>query len=258
MSKEAKVAAGLFLGVVLIGLVWVYATGETQPVITSGESLADAFAPPTTPDGAADTLHPSPQQTPPAVEPVAPAAPPPPSESTPDRLTRLDDPRPVQDLSTGAGDGQDFEQHIVRKGDSLASIANLYYQGARERPEVYLRLLQDANLTVVDPQALPANSVILIPPDPYEAAPPVSRPVTLPAATATPGERTVDAPRRTDASTSRPREYVVQSGDTFYGIAGKVLGTPSRWRELFELNRELVRDEPRNLRPGQRLRLPDA
>jgi nucleoid-associated protein YgaU len=54
------------------------------------------------------------------------------------------------------------------------------------------------------------------------------------------------------------RTYVVKAGDTFYDIAREVLGSASRWKELFELNRDLVHGDPKRLRAGQVLTLPAA
>lgn len=54
-----------------------------------------------------------------------------------------------------------------------------------------------------------------------------------------------------------PRGYVVKDNETFYTIARKLYGDSGRWRELFELNRELVKGRPQRLRAGMELRLPD-
>jgi len=50
-------------------------------------------------------------------------------------------------------------------------------------------------------------------------------------------------------------EYEVQSGDTLWLIAEQVYGTPSRWRDLYEANRDLI-SNPNMLRTGMRLRVP--
>ena len=53
------------------------------------------------------------------------------------------------------------------------------------------------------------------------------------------------------------KTYQVRTGDSFYRIARTVLGDSKRWKELYELNRKVVRDDPKTLRPGQVLTLPE-
>lgn len=72
---------------------------------------------------------------------------------------------------------------------------------------------------------------------------------TSPPPTATPAP--TPKPTATVEPTTGPRTYTVQSGDTLVGIAGE-FGTT--WQALAELN-EL--DDPRRLRVGQVLQLPD-
>src|SRR5690606_37691488 len=50
--------------------------------------------------------------------------------------------------------------------------------------------------------------------------------------------------------------YTVQSGDTLSAIAQRHYGKASRWREIFEANRDQI-DDPDLIRPGQVLLLPD-
>jgi nucleoid-associated protein YgaU len=76
-------------------------------------------------------------------------------------------------------------------------------------------------------------------------------PATRPAA---PGAATRPAQASTDVS-EKYREYTVQKGDTLTRIAARELASAARWREIFELNRELL-DEPEDLREGMKLRLP--
>lgn len=52
------------------------------------------------------------------------------------------------------------------------------------------------------------------------------------------------------------RTYKVQSGDSFFGIAKTQLGNGARWKELFELNKALVKGDPNRLRPGMVLTMP--
>jgi nucleoid-associated protein YgaU len=51
--------------------------------------------------------------------------------------------------------------------------------------------------------------------------------------------------------------YTVQSGDTLSAIAQRHYGKASRWREIFDANRDQIED-PDLIRPGQVLRLPAA
>ncbi len=73
--------------------------------------------------------------------------------------------------------------------------------------------------------------------------PQVRQPVTQPAARATPPP----APGG--------RTYVVQSKDTLYSISAKLYGTNTRWRDLYEANRDQLR-EPGAIRVGMVLRVP--
>lgn len=57
------------------------------------------------------------------------------------------------------------------------------------------------------------------------------------------------------ADGSASGSYTVQSGDTLSAIAQRHYGKASRWREIFEANRDQL-DNPDLIRPGQVLRLP--
>ncbi len=52
-------------------------------------------------------------------------------------------------------------------------------------------------------------------------------------------------------------EYQVQKGDCLYGIARTQLGSGARWAEIFELNREVIKD-PSLIYIGQVIKLPGA
>ena len=49
--------------------------------------------------------------------------------------------------------------------------------------------------------------------------------------------------------------YEIQSGDTLWGIASKILGNGSKYPEIFEANREVIKD-PDLIYPGQKIRIP--
>ena len=52
-----------------------------------------------------------------------------------------------------------------------------------------------------------------------------------------------------------PRIYVVQQGDTLSQIAKTAYGDATRWREIYEANKDEIKD-PKIIRPGQELRIP--
>ena len=49
--------------------------------------------------------------------------------------------------------------------------------------------------------------------------------------------------------------YVVQKGDTLSSIAKKLLGSSSKWRDIYELNKDLIKD-PNLIRNGWKLKIP--
>lgn len=59
------------------------------------------------------------------------------------------------------------------------------------------------------------------------------------------------------AQAAAQRMYEVKSGDTLSGIALQTLGNANRWQEIFELNKDQIQN-PRLIRPGQKLRIPEA
>lgn len=65
-----------------------------------------------------------------------------------------------------------------------------------------------------------------------------------------PGEQPEPAPAAAE------RTYTVQDDDWLIKIAGEQLGDEDRWREIYELNRELIGENPDLIYPGQVFRLP--
>ena len=54
---------------------------------------------------------------------------------------------------------------------------------------------------------------------------------------------------------SAPRTYTVQSGDTLSTISKRFYGTPSRWIDIYQANRDRLPSE-NALRVGQTIRIP--
>lgn len=52
------------------------------------------------------------------------------------------------------------------------------------------------------------------------------------------------------------RQHEVRNGETLYSIARTVLGDASRWKEIHEMNKDVLRD-PAQVRVGMKLRLPE-
>lgn len=51
------------------------------------------------------------------------------------------------------------------------------------------------------------------------------------------------------------KEYIIQKGDSLWKIAQKELGSGHRWKYLYELNKERIKN-PDRLKPGQRIIIP--
>ena len=58
-----------------------------------------------------------------------------------------------------------------------------------------------------------------------------------------------------ERAAAKSRVYVVKSGDSLSKIAKEVLGDASRWPEIFEANKDKIKD-PNMIHPGQELRIP--
>lgn len=51
------------------------------------------------------------------------------------------------------------------------------------------------------------------------------------------------------------REYVIQGGDSLWKIAQKELGSGSRWKYLYQLNKDVI-DNPNKLKAGKKIMIP--
>ncbi|HKC91473.1 MAG TPA: LysM peptidoglycan-binding domain-containing protein [Candidatus Limnocylindria bacterium] len=55
---------------------------------------------------------------------------------------------------------------------------------------------------------------------------------------------------------TKPKTYTVDSGDSLSAIAEQELGDANRWREIYELNKDVIGDNPDLIQPGMELKLP--
>lgn len=53
------------------------------------------------------------------------------------------------------------------------------------------------------------------------------------------------------------RTYTVVAGDSLSKIAKKIYGDPGRWKEIFETNKDTIKN-PDLIHPGQVLKIPGA
>lgn len=127
------------------------------------------------------------------------------------------------------------DTHRIQSGDTFSALAEHYYGSAK-----FTRFLIEKNPQITDPNRLRVGAIVRIPPRPTDGA---QRGPTVRKSAAA---KTVDG-RRT---------YVVKPGDSFYAIARDVLGDATRWKEVFEMNRQSVRGDPTRLQVGQVLVLP--
>ena len=60
---------------------------------------------------------------------------------------------------------------------------------------------------------------------------------------------------KSGASSTATRIYVVVSGDSLSKIAKREYGDANKWKQIFEANRDIIKD-PNLIHPGQKLKLP--
>lgn len=130
-----------------------------------------------------------------------------------------------------------LESHRVQPGETFSSLATMYYGN-----EKHTHFLISYNPHIINPNALKVGTIIKIP--------------SLSAYQQTRKSSAQTAKNPTPIQKRSSKTYLVQPGDSFYIIAQKQLGDSSRWEELFDLNRNLVNGNPRQLRAGQTIVLP--
>jgi tetratricopeptide (TPR) repeat protein len=99
-----------------------------------------------------------------------------------------------------------------------------------------------------------ARRVSTAPVAPSARLAPAPQPRPAPVVT-TPAPAPAPAAAASPDPASVPRSYTVQSGDSLSSISRKVYGTPSRWIDIYQANRDRLSSE-NALRVGQTLRIP--
>jgi len=133
--------------------------------------------------------------------------------------------------------------HTVASGDTLSEISMRYYDTSRKVKEILA-----ANPEIKSATALKIGQKIKIP-----------ALGNTPATTET-IEKVVAKMEEADttrkAKKTAQRTYTVKKGDTFYSIAEDVYGSASRWQDIFKANKRVVKNKPKNLKPGMVLLMP--
>ncbi|TVQ53763.1 MAG: LysM peptidoglycan-binding domain-containing protein [Phycisphaerales bacterium] len=124
--------------------------------------------------------------------------------------------------------------HDVRSGESLGAIARQYYGD-----ESLYRQLAEFN-DISNPNLVPAGRRLRIP-------------VVEVLRGEAPAPSATESPRR--APEPAYTSYTIQRGDTLSKIAQRLLGSAQRWREIYELNRDVINDAD-NVPLGAEIRIP--
>ncbi len=53
------------------------------------------------------------------------------------------------------------------------------------------------------------------------------------------------------------KSYTIKGGDTLSDIAQEQLGDAGRWKEIYELNKDAIGDDPDMIHPEKKLKLPE-
>lgn len=150
-------------------------------------------------------------------------------------------------LQASAGAGV---RHTVAPGETLSRIAMAHY--GRKSPKL-IHTIYEANRGLLSsPDAVKAGIELVLPevngkPAPSEPAKPAKDGALTSAATKEP-----EAARPADEAT---RWYQVRKKDRLVSIAREQLGSESRWKEIFELNKDKFPD-PGRIREGVKIKLP--
>ncbi len=144
-------------------------------------------------------------------------------------------------------------RHKISEGDTLSDISFRYYATTTQ-----VKHILRANPGIKNPRTLKIGDILNIPaPAPITHADAADKASGNPSQPRADKLRTNDSSRSPGSAASEARRYRVRSGDTLYRIARKMLGDPSRWKELYNRNRAVIGNDPLRLKPGMLLSLPE-
>jgi len=232
MHREVKV--GIAIGVLVLALVGIFIWsqfGRRAPEVIPPEQISDnvqATVPPVSPAEAEEGSV--------ALQGGAPATP-----ATPRSPSGTQAPptatAPAQGASPVPPSAPAVRTHTIQSGDTLEGIARKYYGDPNK-----WRMILDANKgKISDPARLKAGVVIEVP----EAV----------AGSTTPAQ---GASPTAAASVGRAeKRHTVQAGDTLSSLANRYYGDKSKWRIIYNANRDRIKN-PDVLNVGSVLVIPPA
>ncbi len=148
--------------------------------------------------------------------------------------------------------------YVVAKNDNLTKIARKFWgrkSGGKTLPQ-YVNLIFETNRDVLkNKNSVRAGQKLQIPIE-KASAPHALEETALAVADA--GRRGKNAGARTsrkDTTARAFRWYQVKPRDRYTKIAKEQLGNEKRWKEIYELNKNIFAD-PDRIRPGVRIKLP--
>lgn len=149
------------------------------------------------------------------------------------------------------------ERYVVRSGDTLWRIADRVY-GVRSR-DLVDRIFAANRDRLESPDRLRVGMTLALPAAVGEGlSSDRGRSATRVARGQGPSQRSQRSRKSGAGGAAVPiQSYQVRAGDRYATIAERFLGDRSRWRELYELNKDIFPEADR-IRPGVRIRLPAA
>ncbi len=178
-------------------------------------------------------------------------------------------PTPAPGNLTASATKKANKEHVIQPGDTFSRLAVKYFGNAK-----YTSLIEDANPDK-DPRKLRVGMKIVIPPGPEAGAGSTVAPSPAPAVLPTPSPSSVrsepEAPKPADPRrmlsarrvmpppepAAAERAYTVKTGDNWETLSRRFMKT-SNWTELFEHNKERLKGDRNNLRPGLVIELPEG
>ncbi len=67
----------------------------------------------------------------------------------------------------------------------------------------------------------------------------------------------IKAADKSEKSEKSEKSYTIKDGDNLSDIAQEQLGDANRWKEIYELNKDVIGDDPDMIHPGKKLKLPE-